>query len=506
MIKKQITLIIVSAAVILAAVVCYFAVVVPYVESRIPVEETPETLEGESLGVSNRYYMYDHLEREDMKSIEVCNQYGSYKFVKTGSGELTVEGFEGIGVDATALSYLVTTCGSTLSKAKVVDNATEEQLREYGLHDPSAYWIVTDNEDRQYKVYVGRELLTGGGYYCMFAGRNSVYVLDTTVENTILAPIEAFITPYVIYGISSEDYYTIDNFTVFNGNEKLLSVGIVDREDMSNPEALVENVLTYPAPYTPNTTVLYEIFMSFTSFTGESTYKLGADDGTLKECGLTEPAHTVSFDYKGETYYFFTSEKTEDGYYYVVSNIYSDIVSKVPADSLKYLDYGIMDWISTYVFQYYITSVSEITVETGDTNVTFFLHHGKDEKDADTLAIVTDKGQQLVTADEVDNFRQYYKALLSLDVQDYLPETVDGSNVPISDVISDDSNRNLKFSYKNLDGDVTTYEFYRYTTRRSAVKINGSAEFYVHADLVQKIINDTARLLNGEPIEAYGKN
>ncbi len=506
MIKKQITLIIVSAVIIVLATVGYFAVVKPYVESRVPVEETPETLEGESLGTSNRYYMYNHLERDDMKSIEVSNEHGGYKFIKDKNGQLTVEGFEGIGVDENALSYLVTTCGSTLSKAKVMDNADDEKLEEYGLKEPKAYWIVTDNEDRQYKVYVGRKLLTGGGYYCMFAGRNSVYVLDVTVEQTILAPIEAFITPYVIFGISQEDYYTIDNFTVFHGEEKMLSVGMVDKEDMMNPEAMVENVLTYPAPYTPNSTVLYEIFISFVGLKGESTYKLGADNDTLKECGLDKPAHTVSFDYKNKTYYFFASEKTEDGYYYVVSNIYSDIITKVPAETLKYLEYGMMDWISTYVFQYYITSVSEITVDTGDTEVTFFLHHGKDDNGKDTLAVATDKNVYLTTAEDIDNFRQYYKALLSLDVQDYLPETVPETGESMEEIVSDPERCNLKFSYKNLDGKVTTYEFYRYTTRRSAVKINGDAEFYVPADLIRKIINDTSRILNGEPIEAYGKN
>ena len=506
MIKKQITLIILSAVIIVLSAVGYFVVVKPYVQSRVPVEEAPETLEGESLGTSNRYYMYNHIERADMKSIEVGNEHGGYKFVKDKDGNLTVEGFEGIGVDATALSTLVTTCGSTLSKVKVMDGADEAKLAEYGLDVPQAYWIVTDNNDRQYKVYVGRKLLTGGGYYCMFAGRNSVYVLDTTVEQTILAPIEAFITPYVIFGISQDDYYTINNFTVHHGEEKMLTVGIVDRENMTNPEAMVENILTYPAPYTPNSTLIYEIFISFVGLKGESTYKLGADNDTLKECGLDRPAHTVSFDYNGKTYYFFASEMTEDGYYYVVSNIYSDIITKVPADTLKYLEYGMMDWISTYIFQQYITSISEMTVEAGGDAVTFYLSHGKDDAGKDTLAVATDKNVYLTTAEDVDNFRQYYKALLSFDVQDYLPESVPETGELLEDILNDPERCNLKFSYKNKKGEVTTYEFYRYTTRRSAVKVNGNAEFYVHADLVQKILNDTSRILSGEPIEAYGKN
>jgi len=186
--------------------------------------------------------------------------------------------------------------------------------------------------------------------------------------------------------------------------------------------------------------------------------------------------------------------------------MYSDIVTKVPADTLKYLEYGMMDWISTYIFQYYITSVAEMTVETGGEEVTFYLHHGKDEEGKDTLSVATDTNVYLTTAEDIDNFRQYYKALLSFDVQDYLPESVPETGELLEDILNDPERCNLKFSYKNKKGEVTTYEFYRYTTRRSAVKVNGNAEFYVHADLVQKIINDTSRILNGEPIEAYGKN
>lgn len=506
MIKKQIIITSSAMAVLALAVIMYFAAVKPYIESRLPVEEPPETLEGEALGTSNRFYMYSAISRDDMKSIEISNESGKYKLVKNSEGVFEVDGFPDIVLSDTLVSSLVTTCGSTLSKSKVMDNADAEKLKEYGLDSPRAYWCITDNNERQYKVFVGRKLLTGGGYYCMFAGRNSVYVLDTTVESTVLQPVESYVTPYIIFGIDSDDYYTIDDFTIYRGNEKFISVGIVPKDEMNNKGALVENVLTYPAPYTPDTEKLFNIYMSFTTLKGDKTYKLGADAETLKECGLDEPAYTVSFDYNGKLYYFFVSALQEGDKYYVISNIYSTIITEISAESFEYLEYGIMDWISPYIFQYYITSVSEFTVKTKDTDVTFKLVHGTDDDGNATLRVLSSTGVSLVTEKDISNFREYYKALLSIQIQDYLPDTVPNVGGSFDDFIDNDDNCDMVFSYKNLEGKTTEYSFYRYSTRRSAVSVNGDCDFYVLSDLVEKISNDTTRILNGESIEAYGKN
>ncbi|KAA5651648.1 DUF4340 domain-containing protein, partial [Pseudomonas aeruginosa] len=59
---------------------------------------------------------------------------------------------------------------------------SDEALDEYGLKEPQASWTVQSKSGKAYRVYVGDRLLTGGGYYCMFEGRRSVYVLGTEIE------------------------------------------------------------------------------------------------------------------------------------------------------------------------------------------------------------------------------------------------------------------------------------------------------------------------------------
>ena len=71
---------------------------------------------------------------------------------------------------------------------------------------------------------------------------------------------------------------------------------------------------------------------------------------------------------------------------------------------------------------------------------------------------------------------------------------------------ADEANAFLTVSYTTNSGDTGTLGFYRYSTRHSLVTVNGVGEFYVLTDIVQKIENDTLRVLNGETVTAFDKN
>lgn len=507
MIKKQRITVILSLLIIACVTLLYFFALKPMIEAKSAVsDEAPELLEGESVGTLGRYYMYSSIERSRIESIEVVNEYGTYKFVKNEEDALVIEGNETVAVDETTLAYLVNVCGQTLTKMRVTSDASEEKLREYGLKDPVAYWIITDRDGKQYKVYVGRELLTGGGYYCRFAGRNAVYVIDNTVSSTVLSPIEAYVTPYVMFGVSKDDYYAVNNFTVFRGKEKIVTVDLVDPKDQLNKDALAENIITYPTRYYPNSEKIYNIYASYVALTGESTYKLNPTDEDLKYCGLNDPEYAVSFYYKNNNFFFLASELKEDSYYYVISNIYPEIITKVSKDTLEYLNYGMMDWVSPYLFQYYITDIAEITVESDKADVEFTLTHGKDADGNPTLAVLADNGLVITSPEDVQNFRQFYKTLLSVAVQGYVPDTVPSTGESTEDFIADGENRDLTFTCKTTSGERLTFSFSKFTTRKSAVTVNGVTDFYVKSDLVEKIENDTLRIMNGEAVEAHAKN
>ena len=72
-------------------------------------------------------------------------------------------------------------------------------------------------------------------------------------------------------------------------------------------------------------------------------------------------------------------------------------------------------------------------------------------------------------------------------------------------MVSDKDKLLLTFRFTTLNGETTEFKFYQYTTRRAFVTVNGIGEFYCYVDLMEKIISDTEKVLDGMDIDSYGK-
>lgn len=209
MIKRQRTIAIILAVCVVVMIPLYIFVIEPLTKALI--ENANQN--------SDREIMYVQTERTNIQSIEVKNDHGTYKFVYIKElDKFVIDGHELAGYDATLFSQLVVDCGYTLSKA-TVENENAEKLSEYGLDDASdpAYYILTNKEGTQYKVLIGDKIVSGGGYYARMDGENKVYILDTTLETTVLSPIEAFITPTIVFPTGLTTYFNIKDFAIFKG-------------------------------------------------------------------------------------------------------------------------------------------------------------------------------------------------------------------------------------------------------------------------------------------------
>lgn len=503
MIAKQKRLLIICGIVFAVLLVAYIAFIRPLTAPEEGEEEIelPETLEGEDVSELGRFYMFPHVQRAGMQSIKVENEYGSYEFYRDKNGDFQIRGFEGAAYNLERFSELVTSAGHTLAKVKVVDNATDAELEEYGLHDPQANWVVTTTTGEIYKVYVGYDLLTGGGYYCMLEGRRSVYVLDEGLTKTILAPIENLCSPALIAGIQQDDYYVVDNFIMMHGEEILCAIGITDPADHQNAQSLQENYMIHPSGYFPNTDMYYKLLYDIATLTGRYVVKLGPTDGDLAEYGLENPAHTVSFAYGGMDFMLLFSERQADGSYYAMSNLFPQVVS-IAGETVEFLEYDLLDWVQAYPFQQWLTSVESTEVVGSGADVKFTLHHGTDAEGNATLAVTTNTGKT-IPAEEVYNYRQFFKTLLSVAIQGYAPLTEEEI-----DALATDENCILTFTIVQTNGKTTVYRFYPYssTGRRALMTVNGFGEFYVQTDLVEKIASDANKVLSGLIVDSYGKD
>lgn len=509
--RRQNILLISITAVFVLLLLAYLLLIRPMSKDEDPADTAVpvETEDGEVLGISDRYFLFTSLERKDIQSIEVENAMGGFTMVSDGEGGFELKGFENLNLDSEQLSSLVSVSTYTLAKTKVGSSLSDEKLDEYGLLKPQASWIVTDTKGNRFRVFVGDRLLTGGGYYCMFDGRKSVYVLGNEVADTILVSREKYVNPIICAGISQNDYYTVDNFTIFKGGKMLTHMKLLDKDKQENPDALSEVRIDYPTAYYPNTSLYYELIYKFMSFAGDECVKIGATDADYKKYGLDEPDCIFSFDYKDNSYRIYISAE-QNGKYYIFSNLYPDVISYVDAADFPYPAYELIKWIDPYVFQQYINDIDTLEILSDDVSATFRIEHipieGATDNKNEKISVTANSRQLSEEASE--NFRQFYKNLLAVSIRDYCTadEYCKLSADELAALAKDTENAYLTFTYKTLDGESQTLRFYRYSTRHSLVTVDGVGEFYVLTDLVEKLKNDSVRILNGEEVTAYSKS
>ena len=513
MISKQKKKLFLLLGIFVALVALYFAVIVPLVESgMIPVETNPpETVEGEVIGLNDRYMIYPQVERKGISSLKVENAHGSYEFYQDKNGAFQLRGLEGVAYDQTKFANLVTSVGYPLAKVKVVDNATDEELENFGLLTPRAYWTLTTTAGKTYRVAVGYDLLTGGGYYVMLDGRRSVYVLDSTLEDGVLASVEYMTSCILITGLSQESYLVMDNFTIQRNGETFIRISQVPESERVNDQALLENVISYPAGYYPNEELYYEVLFSYIEYTGNSVLHLNPTSEEYLACGLPDmhaedaesAAYRVSFEVAGEPVILYFSEKQPNNTYNVVSSLFPEKIVSVSADSCKYLEKDLLSWLARYPFQQWIITVSAMEIRGAGADVKFNLYHGRDKEGNGTLEVRSSTGKYIPNAD-VTNFRQFYRTLLSVKIEDYVPMTAE----EIAALTADEANCLLSFTITNLKGQDTVYKFYPYSGsgRRALMTVNGHGEFYVLTDLVEKIASDANKVLAGLDVNSYAKD
>ena len=504
--KKQKRSLIIASAVFVLLLIAYVAVVLPMMKDDT-VTEPPELVEGEVLGTNNRIMMFPQVTRAEMKEIFVSNEHGEFTLVKDGEN-FKIKGFEDVSCKSEGISSLVVAAGYTITSKRLTAEATEAELEKYGLAERDVYWKVTCTDGREYRVFVGDKLVSEEGYYAMLEGREDcVYILSTSVETSSLQPATAFVNPILCLGLTDQNYYLIDDFTVMHGEDVFVLVKQSKKSEFVNPDAQAETKMMYPAGYkTDDTYFMSNVASKFVSMVGEEVVYMGEDKEELEKYGLADPYYSVYFTYTNGSseleYYFFVSEKQDDGCYYAVSNLYGfRIVVKCTADNFSWLENKLISWVDDYPIAINILRVDSMNIETADGKYDFDLSHGVTADEVATLEIDGPDGFRLSDAD-VYNFRELYKDFLAIQIMGELEFT----ESEIDDVIAKDDSHMTTVTFNLTDGSVQEFKFYRYSTGRAILSANDSKNFFVYDDWLLKIRTDVQKLLSHLEIDSHSKN
>ncbi len=488
MIAKQKKLIIALAVVFCLLLGAYFAVVVPIVNKEEPEETTEpiETTDGEVIGASDRILMFEHTERANIQSIEVHNEYGDFKFYKDNNA-FKIEGHEDVTIEAELFSSFITSCGYTLSLSRIDE---PEELFEYGLDDAPVWYTLTTTDGVKHTVYIGDQTISEDGYYARYEGRDSVYILDATIADTVLRPVENMVTPLLCYyEYSVEKKLTYFNF--FRGEDLYFRLEALSSEEEVDIEAMATYKMTYPTSYVPSENC-DSIFQSLASFVGTKTVALGTTDEDFEKYGLKDPKYQMLFEVDGVEHMLLVSERQADGTYYVGSGLF-DLIAQVDAETLAFVEQDLIKWVSPYIFRMSIDAVDTLEIRSADG----FTETFKIEGTGDTLTVQTLSNGAFV---DVLNFKSLYKTLLTIGIEGD-PKFDDAGK----EAASADANHYMTMKVKTRSGLERIYVFYRYSDRRSFLEINGTGDFYVLHNIVAKIRNDAEKVVKGETVDHEAK-
>jgi hypothetical protein len=492
MIKKRKKLIIIFAVTAVLLTCAYFFVVSPLVAKWMAVqEEIPELLPGEVLGSNNRILMFEHVEKAAIQEIEVHNEYGAYAMYRDVDDEFYVRDNKGAPYDLTALSSLVVSAGYTLSMTRVTTECEDWEM--YGLDEYSnpSWYKLTTIDGSVHTVYIGDMIPTGAGYYCRYIDRDAVYILDSSLAMTLLAPVTNLITPILAFPLKQNDYFTVRDFYIIHGEETKIWVDyIADGVQVDQPNTTFYE-MKVPANYIPSTN--YEtVLQTFINFTGLKTLEIGPtnevmSDEILAKYGLDDPAWTIHYKYSDIDNYIFFSEQNEDGTYYAYSLVFN-LVALVDGATVDFFNWDLIRFVDSSLFMLNINDIATIDVESGDFSVSFDLVG----EGTDIQITPSDRTEHFDETD-VKNFRQVYKTYLSLKLEDYT-DSHETENLILTLRFVTDAGKSYEF------------KFYAYSTRRCYYTVNGEGEFYVLRDMVEKAVSDTRKVLSGEMVDSWAKN
>lgn len=386
----------------------------------------------EQLGFRDRILMYPQITSTYVFSIEVSNEYGSYKFYRDKNGNVKLEGFEDSPAtyDYAQFVSLCNACGYTITLerldmksedsgvARLPDGSVDYEA--YGLADvyengelvysPTVFTIVKANynattgtyseSETRYTVKVGNPLLSQTGYYMQLEGRDTIYIGDTAVEETVLQPIESMMVPTVVHSTTVNTYLSIENFQLGK------IPGAVQDFDPEKPDQAGKPIVSFTSQelderlstiftvspyisyldimegYTLHDSNVSQMLLLLYQLQDAKCIKLGFDGAALAKYGLDKDVYYMVYnspatDSNGKQVGInynavLISQKTKNNTYYVASFV-SDMILEVDAAYFAFLEWDESDWYHESFFQYDISYVPEFNIQIGDKSYNFTL-------------------------------------------------------------------------------------------------------------------------------------
>jgi hypothetical protein len=420
-------------------------------------------------------------ESGDVVKVEISNTtdftvYLLTEETDTESAVYTIEGLEDLTLDSSLLSTLVNN-GSDLSAAQLVEENPED-LSKYGLAEPASVVTLTYADGAVFTMQIGDQSPLDSTYtYCETDGK--VYLVKTSLMANYKKADTSFISKTVLAEPDDEDYPIVESVRIEREDldyDIYLEYDYDLAEDDSTGGTAATHVMKEPVSFYLDVESSTDVTNGMFGLTAGEIAAVHPTEEELAQAGITEESFctvTMVCD-DGNTYVLRLGDTytTEDGtvyYYAYLEGV--NLLYGVTEDNAVWATVQPGDIISGNIISTYVWDIATLDVSVGDSKLSF-VGAGEDQDSY----VVTKNGETCDT----ERFRLFYRFLLGI----YGEDTCIGESVP-------ESEPDASVHLTSQDGkEDYTVEFYKLTSIKTLVTINGVSCFTIRTSCLDTLTNN----------------
>lgn len=466
--KKAIPFIIM--AVLLVALIVSYSILKKYND------EQEETTEEETENIIS-------CESGNVLNINIKNSSGTMKFAYDISETVwKYDGDPDFPLDTSKIDSLLSTACSLNAVRHLEDSL--DNAAEYGLDNPAYTLSLTGDDGIDVTLYIGNASSTGN-YYAYIEGKNTVYMIDSTLPESLGAELNDMVKLEELPSVSTSDVYELE----LNGRTYVYFEDGNPQYDYTNSNNWFEKLSdgTFSAV---DTTEMNNLLTSLTgiAYTGCADYNVteeemaqyGLDEANVKkvveryyvtESDDSESESATSSETESETeeeavktpheITFYIGNKDEEGNYYVKSSE-GTAVNIVSADTIDaIIGVNQSDLVSKNVLSINSDSINSMVVSA----------NGK------TYNVIADG--KVTDSDKYDSVNQ---AISSIAAESTISDA--------SSVQPNQPELTVEYKLNSEYFDTVTMEYTKYNGSYYQVSINGKTELLVVKSTIDDIIKD----------------
>ena len=447
------------------------------------------TFRKNDVEISYQPFIFPEIPLSSLSRVNITNGTGSFSIYSDAKGNFFIEGAEKNLYNKQLLSELLLQTRYMLSD-RYVDNPDKPSA--YGLTEDMclAKAEVFSKDGQKHTVYVGNKELGGSRYYMKHADKEQIYVMDSSVS-ALFNDVRYYLAPNVVKPLEEQQRNYLSDFAIYKNDEPFFACEIIPEEQRTGVLANQLHRMTFPLKsHVLSIETLYDTFQKVASLSGAGVVEYGVSekekkDEVLEYYGLVKPSYKISYSFDGETYNILVGKReiVEGAEYYYVYSEYQDTIVPVDVQSLDFLEFDIVKFFQENVFQYNINEVSSIELKYDGKAVSYAVS-GQGE------GISVTESTTAMSID-VPSFRQFYISLLNVTI---------GGYSSVSGIVSDTQKHELTFTVTLRSGEKIVFDFYGESTMSCHMIIDGKGGFKTDRKLIDKIVENSEKLLSGQPI------